>query len=341
MPRLDVYNIPTDLVLGVQKNDRVPHADQDRQRAEIEQILIRLRDRPGVILADEVGMGKTFVALGVAYSIAAQSRRGPVIVMVPANLVDKWVQDLKTFCELYAENRKPVLRDEVSPSEFRSRRALRYGVARHSVDLMKLLDDDTRERCHIVFLAQGAMGRKQTDKWIRLALIREALRRHGRGGAKRLIQVKKRIHRFLAGLLWAIGEQRASDWGDVLWQRLLGSDPTKWKEIYNESLRNDRNRLRDDPVPQSVIDVLRPKNRSRLRPKNRSRLDLKPLAEELAQMPLRRSAGTSKHIAAARQALIAVEVDLWKELLAATNWKSPLLVMDEAHHLKNPATSLA
>ena len=74
--------------------DRVPAADQKRQREEVEAILARLRRQPGVILADEVGMGKTFVALAIAYSVATRSPRGPVIVMVPANLIDKWEQDL-------------------------------------------------------------------------------------------------------------------------------------------------------------------------------------------------------------------------------------------------------
>ena len=32
-------------------------------------------------------------------------------------------------------------------------------------------------------------------------------------GAKRLIQVKKQIHRFLGELLWAIGEERAHGLG--------------------------------------------------------------------------------------------------------------------------------
>jgi hypothetical protein len=32
---------------------------------------------------------------------------------------------------------------------------------------MKLLDDRPRERCHLIFLAQGAMGRKSVDKWVR------------------------------------------------------------------------------------------------------------------------------------------------------------------------------
>src|SRR5262245_42088073 len=104
MPRMtDIYSCPPELTLGARLNARVPEADQKRQRAEVEELLRRLCNQPGVVLADEVGMGKTFVALAVAYSVAIRSPRGPVIVMVPANLVDKWEQDLKTFCELYLQ----------------------------------------------------------------------------------------------------------------------------------------------------------------------------------------------------------------------------------------------
>src|SRR5947207_1888522 len=98
MSRLtDIYSLPPELVLGARLNDHVPAPDQKRQADEAAEILKRLRDQPGVIVADEVGMGKTFVALAVAYSVAITSPRGPVIIMVPANLVDKWEQDLKTF----------------------------------------------------------------------------------------------------------------------------------------------------------------------------------------------------------------------------------------------------
>ncbi|MCR4415078.1 MAG: DEAD/DEAH box helicase [Thermoguttaceae bacterium] len=297
----------------------------------MDEILRRLRRQPGVILADEVGMGKTFVALAIAYSIAVRSPRGPVVVMVPANLVDKWEQDLKTFCELYLDSRRPVFRNQASPKELTDPHAVRYGIARHSVDLMKLLDDPIRERCHLILLAQGAMGRRQTDKWIRLALIAEALRRHGRGQASRLIQVKRQIHRFLAELLWAIGEERAHDWGEELWQRLLRTDTQAWKDIYNEAVRNERRRLTDDPVPKAVARAL-------------DRIDLKPLAEALEDMPVRARGGDeriSERLDAARRVLRRVEEDLWKDLLAQARWRSPLLVMDEAHHLKNPGTSLA
>ena len=49
----------------------------------------------------------------------------------------------------------------------------------------------------------------------------------------------------------------------------------------------------------------------------------------------------SARLKAARYALREVEEGLWKVLLAEARWRSPLLVMDEAHHLKNPGTSLA
>ena len=117
-------------------------------------------------------MGKTFVALAVAYSTAVRNPRGPVVVMVPPNLIDKWEQDLGTFCELYLENRHPVSCDKGIGRELTAPDAVRYGTARHSVDLMRLLDDPPRRRCHLILLAQGAMSRRQTDKWVRLGVDR-------------------------------------------------------------------------------------------------------------------------------------------------------------------------
>ncbi|HEY3382623.1 MAG TPA: DEAD/DEAH box helicase [Vicinamibacterales bacterium] len=326
----DMYAPPDELVLGTRINRRVPLVEQKRQRKEVVAILARLRNRPGVVLADEVGMGKTFVALGVAYSVAMRSPAGPVILMVPANLVDKWEQDLKTFCELYLDGRLAVSRDLASRQELLDGTSLRYGIARHSVELLKLLDDRPRERCHFIFVAQGAMGRQQTDKWVRLALIAEALRRHGRGRASRLIQVKEQIHRYLGELLWALGEERAHDGGETLWKRLLQTDPQAWKDIYNSAVREDR-RLNDDPVPKAVTRAM-------------ARVDLKALAEALEQMPVRARGGkdrVTERLTATRVALRKVEEALWKPVLMEARWRSSLLVMDEAHHLKNPGTRLA
>lgn len=327
----EIYTTPPELVLGRRLNPRVPRADQERQRAEVDDILRRLRSQSGVILADEVGMGKTFVALGVAYSVAIRSRKGPVIVMVPSNLVDKWKQDLSTFCDLYIDGRRPLDRNVATAKELHDPTIIRYGVALHSVELLKLLDDPLSVRCHLIFLAQRAMSRRQSDKWIRLALIAEALRRHGRGKANRLIQVKEQIHQYLAELMYALGEQRAQDLGAALWQRLLGTDPRTWKDTYNEAVWDVRRQMRIDPVPKAVVRALR-------------RIDLKLLAEALEGMPVRARGGDrriSERLEKARKSLREVETNLWKNLLATTQWRSPLLVMDEAHHLKNPGTSLA
>ena len=327
----DIYRPPAELVFGKSLNARVPEADQKRQRAEVEEILRRLRNQPGVILADEVGMGKTFVALAIAYSVAVRSPRGPVIIMVPRILVDKWEQDLQTFCELYLDDRKPIRQETADRKSRRAKNSLRYGIALHSVELMKLLDDPPGERCHLIFLKQGAMSGRQSDKWIRLALIAETLRRHGRGKASRLIQVKNQIHRFLAELLSAIGEEQAHDWGEKLWRQLLQTATESWKDTYNQAVRDVAYHLRDDPVPKSVARAL-------------NRIDLKSLAQALVQMPVRARGDDerlSERLDAARRELREVEDGLWKNLLAEARWRSPLLVMDEAHHLKNPGTSLA
>jgi superfamily II DNA or RNA helicase len=328
MPRMksSSYAVPTDLVMGTRLNGRVPESDQRRQRQEIEAVLNRLRTQPGVIVADEVGMGKTYVALGVAYSVAMRSPLGPVIVMVPANLVDKWEQDLKAFCELYVAERTPLRLGAEAHREPRPSNTFRYGVARDSVSLMKLLDDPTRRRAHLIFLTQSAMARQQTDRWVRLALIAEALRRHGRGKASRLIKVKKQIHRFMGELLWALGTQRRHEFGEELWENLLKSDPGSWKDVHNRGAR-EGHELHDDPVPKSVTRAL-------------AKVDLKPLATALEGMPVR-ARRKSTRVQEARRALAEVERDLWTTLLVQARWRSPLLVMDEAHHLKNVETALA
>src|SRR6266404_9192371 len=80
--------------------DRVSLEDAVRQERTAREILRRLVEGPGLILADEVGMGKTFVALAVAASVAlTRPDDGPVVVMVPPSLVEKWPRDWAVFWE--------------------------------------------------------------------------------------------------------------------------------------------------------------------------------------------------------------------------------------------------
>src|SRR5689334_8707512 len=141
--------------------------------------------------------------------------------MAPPNLLEKWRQDLSSFCELYVTGVEPIAKSLATRKQSKAREVFKYEIVHHSIDLLRLLDDPRSTQCQIVFLALGAMSRSVGDKWVRLALIAEALRRHGRGKARRLIQVKKQIHRFLGRLIQALGEERAHDLGEDLWQILL------------------------------------------------------------------------------------------------------------------------
>src|SRR2546422_7265414 len=74
----------------------IPASDATRQHHTAEEILYRLRDQPGVILADEVGMGKTYIALAVAAS-AVRATNKQVVVMVPPSVKEKWPQEWQVF----------------------------------------------------------------------------------------------------------------------------------------------------------------------------------------------------------------------------------------------------
>ena len=79
---------------------RITEEDALRQEQTAKEILKRLSVQSGLILADEVGMGKTFVALSVATSVAVNDKRKrPVVIMIPSNLKDKWPRDFELFRE--------------------------------------------------------------------------------------------------------------------------------------------------------------------------------------------------------------------------------------------------
>ena len=307
----------------------VPEADQLRQRHEVLELLSRLESQPGVILADEVGMGKTFVALAVAIHVALRNPVGPAVVMVPPTLVAKWEQEIRQFCELYACSLVCKRIDE--EGDLRGPGVLRYASVRDATAFLKLLDDHRSARAHVVFVSHGAMSRQRMDRWVGLCLIAEALRRHGRGGNHRLIEVKKVIHRFVGRLVGMTGRESSHDLGEELWERLLRTSPGDWKEIHNEGVRGETRKLLDDPVPKAVVRAL-------------PKVELRELADALREMPIRAVGGedrVAERIEAVRAELRMVEKRVWAEVLEKSNWRSPLLVMDEAHHLKNADTQLA
>src|SRR5262249_30697451 len=115
------------------------------------------------------------------------------------------------------------------------------------------------------------------------------------------------------------------------WERLLSSDPSAWRDIYNSAVRDQERRLKDDPVPKAIVRAI-------------TRIDLKELTDALERMPVRAVGGerrVKERVRLAQDTLREIERGLWKDILAKATWRSPLLVTDEAHHLKNEDTSLA
>jgi hypothetical protein len=285
---------------------RITPEDAERQTVTARAILQRFKNRPGVVLADEVGMGKTFVSLAVAASVAlSDASRRPVVVMVPSGLKEKWPRDFAMFVERCLD---PSLRGRLT-----------CGSAEKGVDFLKLLDDPIDRRRQIIFLTHGAMQRAMTDEWVALAVIRQAVyRRHGSDDLKR--SLGRCVGQLIRGLGWV--DRRNNE----VWQPLLSSHPDEWAVILRRAgieLPND-----DDPVPRHLIDAL-------------EKVSTNEVYEALQSIPLRESNTYDARLKAARDEVTSAISGLWTECLRSMRLRLPLLILDEAHHLKNARTRLA
>src|SRR5208283_1325084 len=296
-PYLESIHLFVDKRIGVE--------DATRQEATAREILRRLAERPGLILADEVGMGKTFVALAVATSVASSDRnRRPVVVMVPPSLKEKWPQDFAIF------------KDKCLAHEASQR--IRASSADSAISFLKLLDDPVERRSSIIFLTHGAMHRGLTDGWVKLAIIQRSLR-----GRHRIGSLRRALTRCAGSLLWLGWAERHAP---EIWDRLLDAAPEDWLRILRRQEIMQEND--DDPVPQAVVEVLRD-------------YDTSAIFAALQSIPHRQSATYDDRVADARRILTDLLRDIWRQCLTHLNVRLPLLVMDEAHHLKNPETQLA
>jgi ERCC4-related helicase len=283
--------------------ERISPEDAARQEATAREILSRLAAQPGVILADEVGMGKTFVALAVATSVALADRKKPVVVMVPPSLRGKWPQDAEVFCQ------------KCLPARVASR--LRYASADNATDFLKKLDDPADRRAGIIFLTHGAMHRGLSDRWIKLAIIQRALHRR-----RNVAELRSALHRCLGGLLLM---RKGEGENPKLWEELLSRPPREWlKRLQQCKLVEDD----DDPVPEAVVRALRDFNTDEI-------------FVALQQIPRRRSVNYANRVTEARRVLNKAIQQLWRECLRNLPYQLPLLIFDEAHHLKNAHTQTA
>src|SRR5690242_3058796 len=112
-----------------------------RQQETVRSILSDLAAQPGAVLADEGGMGKTYVALAVVASViwANRDTRRPVVVMMPPGLAQKSPREWNKFKALCCAI--PGALDWI-----------RDKYAHTPTDFFKFLDDPRDRRPHIVWM---------------------------------------------------------------------------------------------------------------------------------------------------------------------------------------------
>jgi ERCC4-related helicase len=274
---------------------RVTSEDADRQTRTAAEILRRLEEQPGLVLADEVGMGKTFVALAVAAGVVRSTNyRRPVVVMVPPPVAEKWPNDWKVFRQL-------CLSDDTKL------RATEHPVRKAS-EFLKLLDDPADRRQHIIFLTHGALRSALSDSFIELAVIRQAF------SHQHSLELKKRRAAFPR---WAHSVLGDGWFNEERTQRLLELPPARWIEI-----AGTRDSVTDDPVPFLMLKAI-------------GLTDLTDVRSALAEMPLHASPNLAQRLSAVRRQLRAAIRNVWTEAMGNLSFRLPLLILDEAHHVKN------
>ncbi|MDI9895998.1 helicase-related protein [Rhodococcus sp. IEGM 1381] len=270
--------------------------DAERQERTAAEILRRFETQPGVVLADEVGMGKTYVALAVAVSVVlATRRRSQVVVMVPPSVAEKWPREWDVF-------------ENVCMTQSRGIRA--SVPIRRGSDFLRLLDDPPERRKHIIFMTHGALTTNLNDPFIKLSLLRQATMRRPEYLALRPAIAK--------AALKLLNNSKFSDTNLVA--TLLETPEARWMQTWNDI--NTANQLDDDPVPQALLRAL-------------PSIDLDMLRTALSGIPKNKTSTYDDRLAAVRAQLTKALNIAWKQSLGSLDEKLPLLILDEAHHVKN------
>ena len=300
--------LPESLNLHVE--GQLSPADALRQHRSAQIILNRFAEQPGVVLGDEVGMGKTFVALAVASAHVVRDPTRPVVVMVPRGVVGKWKRDSETF-------RVACLRSEPERALFRVR------TAETGVEFLKLLDDSESTRATVIVLAHGALSRRLADKWVKLAVLQAAIK--GRRGVAAL---RQRLARFAPMVL---RQAKVADEHYDLFLNLLETPADQWKRVLVKA--GWLNEADDEPVPNVFLEAL-------------AGVNLNDVFERVVDViPERSSALLKDRIRQARDELDRADGGvlpaIWQATLKRMHLALPLLVLDEAHRVRNAGTQLA
>jgi len=288
--------------------DKIDPREALRQQETAKSILDDLRANPGVILADEVGMGKTYVALAVVASVllSTQDDAHPVVVMMPPGLSSKWRKEWEQFKHLCCRNADAL-------------HCMRSAYVDTPTEFLKLLDDQRRRRVRLIWMTTSCFHAGLYDGWIKLAFVRLA-----RSSSRLSDETKKRIYK------WATEMSRLKSQRHLtpeIVEKLMHLKVSQWhRYLIQEGILDEGS---DDPIPAHLLQ-------------HQHQLDWSPLAKFLREdVPGRQGDISSARLNEARRDFNDYCRDIYQSWLQKVRWRASLLVLDEAHHAKNDSTRLA
>jgi superfamily II DNA or RNA helicase len=293
--------------LGGVEGDGIPEADATRQMETARSILCSLEHQPGIVLSDEVGMGKTYVAMGVISSVLiATEGNPPVVVMTPPGLASKWQDEWRQFKANCVADSKVLgkFRDVFvkNPTEFF--KAMGHG----------------RTRAHLIWMNTRCFTRGLQDPWVKLALCRIA-----RGTTKLSETSKKRFDK----------------WAEVLVR--MKSRQSVTKEMIRRLMHMPLDRWHDWLISKGIIKNGEPPLVPRQLVRDANGISCKSLKAVLRDgtIPGHKGAVSDDRLRDARRDFKDACQEAYENWIRKAKWGASLLVLDEAHHAKNDATWLA
>ncbi len=285
--------------------------DGQRQQETAVSILNDLRKKPGIILADEVGMGKTYVALAVISSVLLSTRdtSHPIVVMVPPGLISKWRNDWEDFKQLCLQN----------DSDGSALRRMRAESAETPTEFFRFLDDKPGKRARLIWVTTSCFHAGLNDGWIKLAFIRLA-----RSNSKLNEETKKRIYKWATDMS-RLKAQRSLRPEAI--EKLMHLKISQWHRylVREEILAKNS----DNPIPEHLMQ-------------HQKQLDCSDLAKFLREAtPGRQGEISNEKLNEKRREFSLICATIYSKWMRLVKWRASLLVLDEAHHAKNDGTRLA